>query len=125
MKINHSYIYLEDVSFYAYHGVAPQEWVIGNNYIINLRLSVNLRDAIESDNVDDTVNYASVYQVLAEEMAVPSNLLEHVCGRIVERLFRDFNTINDIQIKLSKRNPPMGADIAAASVEINCSRLDF
>jgi dihydroneopterin aldolase len=55
-------------------------------------------------------------------MDIPSKLLEHACGRIVKRLFRDFPKIREIEIKLSKRNPPMGADIDSAGVEMHCTR---
>ena len=67
-------------------------------------------------------SYADVYEAVKAEMAVPSRLLEHVCGRIMDRLFRDFPQIEEITLKLAKRNPPMGADIEAAGVEICLSR---
>lgn len=41
MKINNSYILLKDICCFAYHGVAPQENIIGNEYIINLKLKVD------------------------------------------------------------------------------------
>jgi dihydroneopterin aldolase len=122
MKINRSYIYLNNVSFYSYHGVAEQERIIGNNYELTLRLSVDLEKAMKSDNVEDTVNYALVHKALAEEMAIPSKLLEHVCGRIIKKLFLEFPAIDEIKIKLSKRNPPMGADIETAGVELRVKR---
>lgn len=125
MRLNNSSIYLENVAFYSYHGVAPQEREVGNTYYITLKITADLSKAMESDDVSDTVNYASIYQVLAEEMAIPSNLLEHVCGRIADRLFNEFDTIQEINIKLSKRNPPMGADIDFASVEMDFSKLVF
>ncbi|MDL2213232.1 dihydroneopterin aldolase [Bacteroides sp. OttesenSCG-928-D19] len=124
MRIRKSYICLEEVSFYSYHGIMPQEREVGNNYIINLRLTVDLEEAMRTDDVQHTVNYANIHQLLAEEMAIPSNLLEHVCGRIIERLFLEYQSIEEIDIKLSKKNPPMGADIAAASVKIHCVRYN-
>ena len=42
MKINNSYILLKDICCFAYHGVAPQENIIGNEYIINLKLKVDI-----------------------------------------------------------------------------------
>lgn len=69
-----------------------------------------------------SVSYADIYAALKEEMELPSKLLEHVCGRIVKRLFRDFRKIREIEIKLAKRNPPMGADIDSAGVEMHCTR---
>ena len=55
-------------------------------------------------------------------MDVPSKLLEHVAGRIIRRLLDDFPAIEHIDLKLSKRNPPMGADIETAGVEVHEGR---
>ena len=70
MNINASYIHLENILFFAHHGVATQETIVGNEFYINL----------------------------------------------------DFPAIEEVEIKLSKRNPPMGADIDAAGVEMFCTR---
>ncbi len=117
-----SYIFLDNVRFYAYHGVAPQEQLVGNEFTINLRLQVDIVQAIATDNVDHTVSYADVYQAVKAEMEIPSRLLEHVCGRIVKRLFDEFPLVNAIDLRLAKRNPPMGADIEAAGIEVHCTR---
>lgn len=120
--MNTSYIFLKDLRFYAYHGVAPQETAIGNEFTVSLRLKTDIFRAAETDDVEDTVSYADVYEAVKAEMEISSRLLEHVCGRIVKRLFRDFPAIEEIEIALSKRNPPMGADIASAGVEMLCAR---
>ena len=120
-----TYICLDDLHFFAYHGVSPQENVVGNEYILSLRLGVDITRAMETDDVADTLNYAEVYRVLKEEMEIPSKLLEHVGGRLVRRLFQEFPTLEHIDLKIAKRNPPMGADIASAGVEIHCLRSDI
>ena len=117
-----SYILLENIRFFAYHGVAPQETTVGNEFVVSLRLKTDIARAMESDDVADTVNYAEIHQAVKEEMDIPSKLLEHVAGRIVRRLFNDFPTIESIDLKLSKRNPPMGADIETAGVEVHIER---
>lgn len=117
-----SYILLENIRFFAYHGVAPQETTVGNEFVVSLRLKTDITRAMESDDVADTVNYAEIHQAVKEEMDIPSKLLEHVAGRIVRRLFNDFPTIESIDLKLSKRNPPMGADIETAGVEVHIER---
>lgn len=114
MKINNSYILLKDICCFAYHGVAPQENIIGNEYIINLKLKVDISQAIQTDDVVDTVNYAEIHEAVKAEMSIPSKLLEHVCGRIAKRLLAEFPAIEEIELRLSKRNPPMGADIDSA-----------
>lgn len=90
MKINNSTIFLKDIRCYAYHGVAPQENLIGNEYVIDLKLKVDISKAAQTDEVTDTVNYAEVHNVIKTEMAIPSKLLEHAGGRIVQKLSRHF-----------------------------------
>lgn len=119
-----SYIFLDDLCFYAHHGVGRQETLVGNEFTVSLRLKVDITRAAATDEVDDTVSYADVYQSVKAEMDVPSKLLEHVAGRIVKRLFADFPQVEQIELKLAKRNPPMGADIKAAGVGLECGRAD-
>ena len=119
-----TYIFLKELRFFAHHGVGEQETHVGNEFTIDLRIKTDIAKAMRTDNVDDTVSYADIYEVIKQEMNIPSKLLEHVVGRIARRLFRDFPTIEALELKLYKRNPPMGADIAAAGVEVCCNRSE-
>lgn len=109
-------IELEAMKFYAWHGVSPQETRVGNTFVVNLILTAPLENAIASDDLDDTVNYAEVYAIVKEEMAIPSKLLEHAAGRILNALKRAFPQLLAIRLKLSKLNPPFGGDVYSASV---------
>ena len=118
MKLKESYIVLQDLRFHAYHGVLPQERLTGNDYVVNLRIGYDIGDAMLSDDVNDTLNYAEVYQLVSQEMAVPSGLIEHVAGRIGDRLFRLFPQIEEVELKIIKQNPPRGADGDGAGIEV-------
>lgn len=118
-----SYIFLDNVRFFAYHGVGQQEREVGNEFVINLKLKVDIARAAGTDDVTHTVSYADVYENVKAEMEIPSKLLEHVCGRIVKRLFRTFPTVKAIELKLAKRNPPMGADLDAAGWKYNAKEF--
>lgn len=122
MTLEKSYIILTDLRFFAYHGVAAQETLVGNDYSVNLKIETSLAQAVESDRVEHTINYAHVFEAVKLEMNTPSQLLEHVAGRILRRLFDTFPTIDSIELRLGKRNPPMGADIRSAEVEIHAKR---
>ncbi|MDR0431415.1 MAG: dihydroneopterin aldolase [Tannerellaceae bacterium] len=111
-----SKIELNGLKFYAYHGVLPQERIVGNNFIINIILTAPLEKAIQSDDLGHTINYAVVYNLIKKEMAIPSNLLEHVAGRIIDSLKEAFPGLMEIELSLSKLNPPVGGDIRSASV---------
>lgn len=120
-----SYIFLDNVRFFAYHGVGEQERQVGNEFIINLRLKVDICQASKTDDLTDTVSYADIYEAVKKEMETPSQLLEHVCRRICQNLFRTFPTIEAIELKLAKRNPPMGADLDYAGVEVYYERHEL
>lgn len=118
MKLMSSKIYLRNVRFHVFHGVLPQEGIVGNDYLVNLVLDYDFSSALKTDDLQGTLNYAEVYQKVREEMAVPSKLLEHVAGRIAHRLFSDFPEIQKLQLSITKVNPPMGADSDGAGVEV-------
>jgi dihydroneopterin aldolase len=122
MKIDSTYILLKDLTFYARHGVGAQETAVGNEFRVQLKLKVDFSAAAESDDLDGTVSYADVFEAVKSEMEVPSKLLEHVALRIARCLLTDFPLIEEVKIKLEKRNPPMGADIESAGVEMSASR---
>lgn len=119
-----SFILLNELHFHAFHGVGTQEQLVGNDFVVSLKLRTDLSRAILSDEVNDTVSYADVFQSVKEEMEIPSRLLEHVAGRIIQRLFDDYPTVDEITLTLLKRNPPMNADIASAGVEVTVKRED-
>lgn len=104
---------------YAYHGVLPSEQKVGDWYTINLRLTVTDETAAETDNILDTVNYAEVFDVVKAEMAVKSKLMEHVCGRIITELFRQFPTAETISISMVKQTPPIiGASTGGCGIQL-------
>ena len=122
MKITQSSIQLHDMRFYAYHGVMEQERRVGGQYLVTLCVKSDLSRAVVSDSVADTVNYAVLYEVVAREMAQPSQLLEHVAGRVARRVLDDFPQVEQLSIRITKCNPPMGADCQGASVTLEVGR---
>lgn len=119
MRVTSSYIVLKDVRFHAFHGVMPQERRVGGDFLVTLRLGYDLTEAMRTDKVGDTLNYAEVYRVVSEEMRTPSALLEHVAGRIAQALQQAFPEVTSIDLGLTKQNPPMGADCKGAGVELH------
>ena len=122
MKTTDMYIHLKGVRLYAYHGVDPQETAIGAYFLVDLKLKTDFSHASQTDDLSGTVSYADIYQVIKNEMQVPSQLLEHVCQRMAQRIFNDFPTIEELDIKLFKENPPMGAQAERVGVEMHCIR---
>lgn len=113
-----SRIFINDIILHAQHGVLLQEQLTGNDYKVSVSLDYDISKAINTDNVADTINYAEVYEVIKEEMITPSKLIEHVAGRIAQRLLTQYPSVAAITLSITKLNPPMGAQCQGAGVEI-------
>lgn len=105
--------------FFACHGVLEHESTYGNNFTVTLRFSADLSEACISDDVRDTVNYAEVYNLVKEEMATPSKLIENAAYRILQRVKEAFPQIDWIEVKLSKMNPPVAGRIDQSTIIIS------
>lgn len=119
MILSQSFIHISGIRLHAFHGVLPQERATGNDYVVDIRIGYDVGKAMATDNVDDTLNYAEVYAAIKQEMAKPSKLIEHVAGRIADRLIAEHAKISTIVLRITKCNPPMGADCSGAGVEIH------
>ena len=122
MTILESYISLPSMRFYAYHGVIPQERIVGAEYLVDLQVKTDFTQALLKDDLDGTINYALIHEIVKEEMEIPSKLLEHVAGRISKHQLEAFPAIEQIKLGISKQNPPMGADNTCAGVSITVTR---
>lgn len=113
-----SKILLEEMEFFAYHGCFAEEQIIGNRFIAHLEITVPTDEAQASDKLKDTLNYQEAYNVVREQMAIKSNLLEHLGKRIMDALMEKFPQIQQLKLRISKMNPPMGGKMKCVSVEL-------
>ena len=72
-------ITLDSLRFYAYHGVGAQERMVGNEFEVTVSVEI---PPVYTDDLSATVSYADIAAIVGEEMAEPSDLIEHVAVRI-------------------------------------------
>lgn len=113
---------MNGIRFHASHGVMPQERTVGADFVVDVRVGYDITHAMLTDDVDNTVSYADVFEVVKREMKRPSRLLEHVAGRIGKALFAEFPALESVDLSVTKCNPPMGADCRGAGVEVHLTR---
>jgi dihydroneopterin aldolase len=111
-------IELKNMIFHVRHGVSEQERTVGNTFTVSLKLYLDLSLAGQSDLLEDTLNYACVFEIVKREMAIPSDLLEHIAGRILSAVKQTFPQIGKIQIRLAKVRPPVAGEMEEAAVII-------
>ncbi|MEW5845496.1 MAG: dihydroneopterin aldolase [Bacteroidota bacterium] len=111
-------IEIENMEFYAYHGCFKEEQVVGNQFQVSILIEADTQAAQKSDNLNDTINYQIVYNLIKKEMQQKSKLLEHVAERIVSAVHENFSDAKRVWVKVSKLNPPLGGKIEKVSVSL-------
>ena len=109
-------IRLKNIRTFSYHGCLVEESKIGSEYSVDLEIKTDLRKSCISDKLADTVDYVYLNRVVVDEMAIRSNLLEHVAHRIIVRIFNELAEVSRIRLSVSKLNPPIGGDVEAVTI---------
>lgn len=117
-----SVIHLEGMHFYAHHGYHKEEQVLGGQYIVDIWLKTNLKEAAQRDKLNKTIDYEDIYQLVKEEMEVKANLIEHLCHRILRRIFVLYRSIDWMKVRVSKLNPPLKGNVDRVSVDLEEQR---
>ena len=119
-------INLNKMQFYAYHGVLPQEREVGGVFEVSLKLSVsNVEKAVLFDRLEETINYAEVYELTKSVMRKPTLLLEHLAWSIIDCLFATYDKIIEINIEVVKVTPPICGFEGNVSVSISSTRSSW
>lgn len=113
---------MDRVRLYGYHGVDEQERTVGAYFVVSVRVTTEMGNAVEKDDLSGTVSYAELFDVVRDEMLVPSHLLEHVAGRIGHRILERFASVGKVHVEVMKENPPMSADCAGGGVAVEFVR---
>jgi len=115
-------IRIKNIRVHSNHGCLKEEMLIGSDYRVDLEVHANLSRPAVSDKLAETVDYAHLNKIVQEEMAIRSNLLEHVAKRIIDRIFQELATVYKAQVQVSKINPPMGGDVQSVAVVLKIER---
>jgi 7,8-dihydroneopterin aldolase/epimerase/oxygenase len=115
-------IFLQQLYFYGYHGVFPEENRLGQRFTVDLELGLNLLPAAQTDQLSLTVDYATVYEVVKGEVEGTSvKLIETLAENIAAQLLQKF-AIQQVKVRVTKPDPPIPGHYQAIGVEIARSR---
>lgn len=115
-------IRVNNIRVHSNHGCLKEEMLIGSDYRVDLEIHANLSKPSQSDKLSETVDYVHLNNIVKEEMAIRSNLLEHVAKRILNRVFLEIETVITAEIQVSKINPPIGGDVESVTVVLEAKR---
>ncbi|WP_317899662.1 dihydroneopterin aldolase [Aurantibacillus circumpalustris] len=111
-------INIEGIKLYGFHGCLEEEAKIGGNYIVDVYLTTDFSKAAKTDDLNETLDYCTVYEISKAEMAIRSKLIEQVCERIYTKIKGAFPTLKTLHVRVTKLVPPMNGNVEKVSVEI-------
>tara|TARA_B100001109_G_scaffold44150_1_gene35311 strand:- start:740 stop:1111 length:372 start_codon:yes stop_codon:yes gene_type:complete len=109
-------VILKDIRVYAFHGCMEEEELIGSDYIVNLEVETDMHQPAYSDLLEDAVDYVQLNAIVKEEMLIRSRLLEHIAQRIIDKIFKQFPMVKNVEVKVAKQNPPIGGEVREVCV---------
>lgn len=112
-------ITVEGIKIYAYHGCLEEEGKIGANYIVDVFMETDFAEAAKTDDLNKTIDYVTVYNIVKQQMGLRSKLIEHAGLRIMNELKKTLPGINKAEVKVTKLNPPMNGDVERVSIVIS------
>ncbi|RKD22773.1 dihydroneopterin aldolase [Ammoniphilus oxalaticus] len=116
-------IYFNEMKFYGYHGVFPEENTLGQRYVVDMRLYLDLKAAGQSDQLGDTIDYAEVYAICQTVMEKETyQLVEKVAEQIAQRSLAKFTLLDEVVVRVTKPDPPIAGHYQSVAVEIRRGR---
>lgn len=109
-------ISVNNIRVYAFHGCLAEEAVIGGEYVVDVTLHTDFLKAEQSDQLEDTVDYCQVFEIVKREMKIRSKLIEHVGRRIADALKKEILIIDSLEVHVKKITPPMNGNVGSVSV---------
>lgn len=114
-------IRLNDLHFFAYHGLYKEEQVIGNEFNVNIEVGFTPTQ-FPIVHIADTINYALVYDLVKKRMQVATPLLETVASDIAAEILAQFSLAEYVQISINKLKPPIAQFVGSLGVTLQVNR---
>lgn len=117
-------ILLGDLAFYGYHGVREEERRLGQRFLVDVELSLDLGPAGQSDDLGQTVDYSQVYRVVRDIVeGPPRSLIEAVAEAIARELLSRFSALASVLVRVKKPWAPIaGSHAGVIAVEVTRGR---
>ncbi len=115
-------IRVNSIKLYAYHGCLVEESKIGSEYRVDIEVKAALKKSAKTDKLFDTVDYVHLNLIAKEEMAIRSELLEHVAKRMIDRILKELPIVKKIIVSVAKINPPIGGNVEEVAIILSKKR---
>lgn len=111
-------LHIQNIACYSYHGCLKEETKIGGKFSVDILIDYDFSNSLTSDELTDTIDYCVLHDVVHQQMDLPSKLIEHVAGRIKNKILEIYQNVNSIAVSVTKYNPPVNGFIDKVTVTV-------
>lgn len=116
-------IILSNLGFYGYHGVLEAEKTLGQKFFIDMELFLDTKEAGKTDDMNKSVSYADVYEVVKNIVENKRfDLIEAVAENIADEVLNKFSLLNSVMVRVKKPEAPVNGIYDYFAVEIRRNR---
>ena len=116
-------IFLTGIAGFGYHGLFDHERHNGQDFFVDVALTVDLTAASKSDEIGDTVNYAEITNLVVSHITTePVNLIEKLAGRIADHILKDHAKVLGATVTVHKPQAPVDAVLKDIAVQVTRKR---
>lgn len=116
-------IHLSRMVFFGYHGVYPEETERGQQFIVDLTLTLDLAEAAATDRLEATVDYGAVHALCRRIVEHEKyKLIEALAGRISDQVLAGFPRVDEVTVLVRKPQVVLGSPLEHAAVELTRKR---
>jgi dihydroneopterin aldolase len=112
-------IFINGFVLFARHGVQPEEAVLGQRFIFDVELGLDLRPAGQSDQLDKTVDYGAIMACIQRVTETRRcRLLESLGEAIVQELLAAFPLLQAVRLRINKPSAPVPGMFDSLGIEV-------
>ena len=116
-------IFLTGIHGFGHHGLFEHERRDGQDFYVDVTLTVDLSEASRSDRIEDTVNYAEITDLVVTHITSdPVNLIEKLAGRIAESILKAHVKVSEVSVTVHKPQAPVAAFLKDIAVQVTRTR---
>ena len=108
-------ITVDGIRVFAYHGHLPEEAILGGHFIVNVWVTADTSEVEKTDDLNDTVDYVKIIEIVKQQMAIRANMIEVPARRIVDAIL-PLHKVQKVKVEVEKIQPPIDATFDKISV---------
>ena len=106
---------MKELRFLHFMAICPEEAKLGGNFIVNVWITADTTKVEKTDNLNDTVDYVKIIEIVKAQMAIRSEMIEHIARRITDAILM-LKKVQKVKVEVEKINPPIDAEFDKISV---------